>query len=178
MLLSHSIVRRTTSRRIFLVKGIRARERGEGAWSMLHSHQQAWDQPSVHVCPLLQAQSWACEVSKDLSWRREKSRWLPSNCILRNIRSHHHPDRPTGRQTHSWIWIQKQPIFVYLNPMFLWACGWIFCWRRASGAHSWPTWWTCVLGMGANRCAFGWYPPIKYNLMGFSSPLKLDGIKK
>lgn len=104
------------------------RERERAAWSKLHSHQQAWDQPSVHVCPLLQAQSLACKVSKDLSWCKENSGWLPSSCILLDISSHHQPDRPRGRDTHTARSESKNNLFLFIStPCF-----------------SWTTWWTCV----------------------------------
>lgn len=119
------------------------RERKRHGPSFTHTD-EAWDQPSVHVCPLQQAgfAKLGMQDTQRFELVQRIPRWFPSSRILLDICSHHQPDGPTGRRAHSWIWIQKQPFF-YPNPMFLCACGWLFGCRRVNDAYSWPTWWTC-----------------------------------
>lgn len=74
------------------------------------------------------------------------------------------------------MWIQKQPIFVYLNPMFSeHVAG-----HSAGGEPVMP-----ILGLhdghvckDVKKCSFSRYPPIKDNLMEFSLPLKWDEKQK
>lgn len=75
----------------------------------------------MRVCPLQEAglAKLSMQDIQRFGLVQEIPGRLPSIRILLDICAHHQPDRPTGRQTRSWIRIQKQPIYLPPPPMSL-----------------------------------------------------------